>query len=113
MVELNIYDPVTIEARLRYQAKVDAVRVTTHAHQEIVEDEYSLDDVLFVLSNAIVLENYPDHKRGACCLVYGKNSAGRNIHIVCTTSLKLAVIITVYEPLPPKWINPSERRKII
>jgi len=113
MVELNIYDPVTTEARLRYQAEVDAVRVTTHAHQEMVEDEYSIDDVLFALSNATVLENYPDHKRGACCLVCGKNKAGRYIHIVCSTSLKLVVIITVYEPLPPKWINPSERGKKI
>ncbi|MDA3927170.1 MAG: DUF4258 domain-containing protein [Kiritimatiellae bacterium] len=111
MVDLNIYDPVIIEARLRHQAEADAVRVTEHAHQEMVEDDYSIDDVLCALSNAKVLENYPDHKRGACCLVCGQNGAGRYIHVVCSTSLKLVVIITVYEPMPPKWINPAKRGK--
>lgn len=83
----------------------DDVRVTVHAHQEMMEDEFSMADVLYALSNPTLLENYPNHKRGACCLVCGQNSSGRYIHIVCSTSLKLAVIITVYEPKPPKWIT--------
>ena len=113
MVDLNINEPALIEARLRHQAERDAVRVTVHAHQEMQEDDYSIDDVLCALKNASVLENYPDHKRGACCLVCGKSGLGRYIHVVCSTSLDVVVIITVYEPKPPKWINQSERGKKI
>ena len=33
----------------------------------------------------------------------------RYLHIVCTTSLGLATIITVYEPKLPKWVTPFKR----
>ncbi|MCU0858829.1 MAG: DUF4258 domain-containing protein [Pontiellaceae bacterium] len=85
--------------------------MTAHAHQEMVEEDILLEDVLCVLRRPVVIENYPDHKRGACCLVCGRNTEGRDIHVVCTTSLDLAIVITVYEPKEPKWENPFTRRK--
>ena len=54
-------------------------------------------------------ENYATHRRGACCLVGGTTRAGRPLHIVCTTAQPVLVIITVYEPKPPKWITPIQR----
>jgi len=75
----------------------------------MVEESIALNDVVCVLRGATVIENYPDHKRGPCCLVYGRNQAGRDLHVVCTTSLDFAVIITVYEPKEPKWETPLTR----
>ena len=46
---------------------------------------------------------------GSCCLLGGRTREGRPLHIVCTTSHPLAIIITVYEPKPPKWATPNER----
>jgi hypothetical protein len=86
------------------------VRVTVHAHQEMVEEGITMDDVLRVIAAGDVIEDYPTHRRGACCLVGGTTRAGRPLHIVCTTAQPVLVIITVYEPKPPKWITPIQRR---
>ncbi|MGA1193166.1 MAG: hypothetical protein ACO3ZG_02155 [Kiritimatiellia bacterium] len=43
--------------RLIQQADAEALRVTLHAHQEMVKDGVSLDDVLQVLKQPLVLEN--------------------------------------------------------
>jgi hypothetical protein len=75
----------------------------------MVEEDISLDDVGEVLLNARVVENYPEHRRGPCCLVCRQTARGRFVHVVCTTALDLAVIITVYEPKPSKWVTPFER----
>lgn len=98
-----------LTARLQEQVGRDAVRVSIHAHQEMVEEDISYDHVREVLSLPRMLENYPEHKRGPCCLICGRTSSGRFIPVVCTTSLEIAIIITMYEPKPPKWVTPFER----
>ncbi len=98
-----------IASQLRRNAENEDIRVTAHAHQEMVEDNFRLQDVIEALQDAVLLENYSQHKRGPCCLICGKTSDNRYIHIVCTTSKELTVIITVYEPQLPKWKTPFRR----
>lgn len=88
-----------------------AVRVTLHANSEMVEEDITLDDVLDAIASADaeVVENYPDHRRGACCLVAGNTRQARPLHVVCTSAQPVLIIITVYEPKPPKWITPNRR----
>ena len=102
-------DLVAIAARLQEQARTDAVRISIHAHQETIEEDVSYDELREVLLDAQVVENYADHKRGSCCLACGRTRKERYIHVVCTTGLEVAVIITVYEPVAPKWVSPFER----
>jgi hypothetical protein len=99
-----------ILAKIRKQALVGDVRITQHAQVEMDAEEITLDEVLMAISNGSLLEDYSEHKRGPCCLLYGRTFGGRHLHIVCTTALPLLVIITVYEPLPPKWVSPVQRR---
>ncbi len=110
---MNTHDLKAIADRLAFQAQAEKIRVTAHAHQEMIEESILLDDVLSVLRRSSVIENYPDHQRGPCCLVYGQGTDGNDIHVVCTTSLVLAIIITVYEPKLPKWESPFTRRKAV
>lgn len=100
-----------IEERLKEQALRDELRLTVHAHQKLVAEDVSLEELRHALCACRRLEDYPLHQRGPCCLVCGQDPAGRFLHIVCTTSLEVAIIITVYEPKPPKWPTPFERRK--
>ena len=86
------------------------VKITQHAAQEMAEEDILLDDVMFAISKAQLLEDYPDHRRGACSLIYGKDARLRDIHIVCTTAHPTLIIVTVYLPRPPKWIAPTQRR---
>ncbi|MCB2263644.1 MAG: DUF4258 domain-containing protein [Candidatus Thiosymbion ectosymbiont of Robbea hypermnestra] len=109
MSDVPIHSLEAIVARLRQQAEEELMRITVHAHQEMVEEHISLDDVVSVLLQATVVENYPEHRRGACCLVCGQNRTGRYLHVVCTTALDPAIIITVYEPKLPKWVDPFTR----
>ncbi len=95
--------------RLRYQIRSGNIRVSYHAHQEMVEDGFTLDEVLYAVAHGQVIENYPQHRRGACCLVSGSTLAGRPVHVVCTTARPVLIIITVYEPKPPKWLTPTQR----
>jgi hypothetical protein len=109
MTDRDIQNIEAIVDRLRRQSSAELVRLTVHAHQEMVEEQIVLEDVLGALSEAKVVENYPNHKRGPCCLICGRGRSGKYLHIVCTSSLEVAIIITVYEPMAPKWVTPFER----
>jgi hypothetical protein len=108
---LDPRNPKSIVQRLSQQAHQELLRITIHANQEMLEEDIRLDDVVHVLKNPVLLENYPDHQRGSCCLVCGTDDAGRHLHIVCTTSLEKIIVITTYEPKPPKWPTPFMREK--
>ena len=97
--------------QLRRQAATENVRITQHAHQEMVEEEITLNELLEAIVSGQVLENYPEHRRGACCLVNGTTNQGRPLHIVCTTALPVLIIITAYEPKTPMWMTPIERNR--
>lgn len=95
--------------RIRAQGRTESVRVTLHAQQEMVEEDIALDQLLEAIGSAEILENYPEHRRGPCCLIVGYTKSGRPLHVVCTTAQAVLIIITVYEPKPPKWAAPTER----
>lgn len=98
-----------IRARLVEQVRSERVRITQHASEEMVAEDITLDDVYQAISGAEVLEEYLEHRRGACCLLGGRTTSGRALHVVCTTDLPLAVVITVYQPRPPRWVTPTRR----
>jgi hypothetical protein len=109
-----VYDPkdlTLICKRLAEQAAAGQIRFTLHAHQEMVADGVVSLDVLDVFKNGQIIENYPEHQRGACCLVCGHTAGKRVLHVCCTSVLEVAIIITVYEPRLPKWETPYKRRE--
>lgn len=98
-----------IAQRIRSLAATEQVRITQHAQQEMTEEGVRLDEVLEALSSGRVLENYPEHRRGPCCLVHGVTRKGRELHVVCTSARPVLIVITAYEPRPPKWVTPTQR----
>ena len=100
---------VSVLDRIRSQATSGWIRITQHAHEEMVEEGISLADVLQAIQNSTMLEYYSEHRRGPCCLLNGFTSAGRPVHVVCTTAQQVLILITVYEPKPPKWETPIQR----
>ena len=94
---------------LRIQVHADNVRITVHAQQEMVEESINLDDVYEAVRIGKILENYPEHRRGACCLLHGRTCDGKPIHVVCTTVFPQLIIITAYLPKLPKWVTPTQR----
>jgi hypothetical protein len=99
----------TVLSDIQTKAQRHAIVFTHHARVEMAEETYSTDDVLAGIATAQMWEYYPGHRRGACCLLSGIVRE-RPIHIVCTTETDEILIVTVYEPLPPKWATPTQRR---
>ena len=80
-----------------------------HGDQERQNDNLSIGEVEEALHNGKILEQYEYTGRGESCLVAGFTSRGKPIHVVCGKTTEVLVIITVYIPLPPKFINIYER----
>lgn len=99
-----------IREQLRVRVAAGSLRITQHAAQAMAEEGITLDEVVEALTAGNVLEHYPEHRRGACCLVYGRSRGRRDLHIVCTTNQPILIVITVYEPRPPRWLTPTRRR---
>ena len=111
MSALDVTNLEAILEQIRVQAAAENIRITQHAQQEMVEEDIALDEVLQVIATGQILENYPEHRRGACCVLNGMTRQSRPLHIVCTTAQPVLIIITVYEPKPPKWVTPTQRRR--
>lgn len=59
-----------------------------------------------------VIEDYPDDKYGASCLILGFTKAGRPLHVQCSyPSRPLIKIITLYEPDPDRWADVRKRKQ--
>ena len=103
-------DNQKLQRRIRYLTRKERILFTQHANIEMINDNFSNEDVIRALVDGEIIENYPDHKRGPCCLINGPALDERPVHVVCGTGYPELVIITVYEPKPPKWISPVKRR---
>jgi YgiT-type zinc finger domain-containing protein len=98
-------------AGVRSLAADEALRVTQGAQQEMVEDASTLDEVLQAIRNGEVLEDYPEHRRGACCRVDGFTDEDRSLDIICTTGQPLLILIAAYPTPAAEVVNASGEEK--
>lgn len=81
---------------------------SVHAEVERKFDSLTFAEVEDALLNGEILEHYPDTGRGESCLMVG--FAGETpVHIVCGWRGSKIVLITVYVPGPPKFVDPWTR----
>lgn len=81
-----------------------------HADRERKHEGLTWQNIITALFAGRILEDYPDTGRGESCLVVGF-SGTIPIHVVCGWREDDLVIITVYIPCPPKFIDPFTRRE--
>jgi hypothetical protein len=79
-----------------------------HADLERKADDLTLAQVEDALLTGEILEQYPDTGRGVSCLVVGF-SGDTPIHAVCGWRGDKVVLITVYIPGPPQFVDPRTR----
>lgn len=107
--DVNPRDEAAILSRARDLASRDEFRVSQHAREEMSDESITTSEVLDSIQDGRILENYPEHQRGPCCLLYGHSREGRDLHVVVTTGLEKLLIITVYAPGLPWWQSPTTR----
>lgn len=87
-----------------------------HARDEMEKEEFGKikeKEVFEAVLNGKIIEDYPEDEPYSSCLIYGRTKENRPLHIVCAyaTDTDKAVIITVHQPDPERWID-FEKRKI-
>ena len=94
---------------IKVKARENEFQLSGHAHKERQEETIHTWEIREALINCEILENYPKDPKGPSCLVLGY-AMGRPIHVVCGRAKNdWLLIITVYIPKPPKWIDPKTR----
>ena len=90
------------------------ILISSHGYDELAEDGILVKEIISTVSNAIILEDYPDFGKGSCCLVLQKDYKDNPIHAVWGISKgtqRPAVLITAYRPSDEKWSNNYTRRR--
>ena len=72
-----------------------------------IKDEEVFDAVL----RGKIIENYSEDEPYPSCLIYGKTSENRPLHVLCAYANddNMVIIITAYQPHPDRWVD-FERR---
>ena len=100
--------------KIRLHVKAGRVRVSQHGKQELSDDDISLAVVVAGVEKALVVEDYPDHSRGACVLCLQRDDADQPIHVLwglAARTPEIATIITGYRPDPNRWMDDLMTRK--
>lgn len=93
----------------------DQVLYTRHARNEMRLEEFGPiheHEVFEAIQSGKIIEDYPEAEPYPCVLIFGKTMTDRPMHIVCAYADDddLAVVITVYEPNPNRWVDFERRR---
>lgn len=99
-------DIAFIKKKIRNQ-KYD---LSIHAHNERQEEQITVEEIEKVLLKGDIIEQYPNDPRGGSCLVAGMVS-DKPLHVACGMRGSRLLIVTVYRPKPPVWIDYKTRAK--
>ncbi|WP_404785256.1 DUF4258 domain-containing protein [Altericista sp. CCNU0014] len=83
-----------------------------HAVDRSILRGIRVKEVIEAIANGQVIEDYPDDKYGASCLISGLTQANRNIHVQCSYPSRTVIkIITLYEPDLTQWNDDFTQRR--
>lgn len=77
-----------------------------HAHKERQVENISIARIEKTILKGDIIEEYQKDPRGPSCLIVTKN-----LHAVCGFREKRLLVVTVYKPKPPTWIDYKTRAK--
>ena len=93
-------------ASIRALIAARAYRVSDHAFREMREDDILPLDLINGISEAAVVEDYPDANRGPTVLILCRDSGGGPLHAVWgvhRSQPDRATLITAYRPKADRW----------
>ena len=95
---------------IQEQVSKGAYQWRRHAIQRSIERSITEEEVVEILLNGEIIEEYPEDKYGPSCLILGRTQSGRPLHIQCSLPPTIW-IITLYEPDPQEWIDWRSRKR--
>ena len=95
---------------LRKINRLECIIITQHSRKRLAEREIRIEDILHLINNGEIIEDYPDDKPFPSCLVLGKVD-DKAIHVVVSTDGDNIYIVTAYIPSENKWMPDMKTRK--
>ena len=103
--------PPLIEA-IRKKIEQSNFELSKHAVDQSIIRKIKIAEIKEAIFQGQIIEDYPDDKYGASCLIVGFTTANRPIHIQCSyPSRPLIKIITIYQPSSQLWNNNFTKRR--
>ena len=96
---------------IRSLCKDDTIFTTKHFLDRLEKREISYDDVLTVILNGEVIEDYPSAYPYPCILMLGCTNGNKPLHVVLGTDGTYLWLITTYYPTLDKWNNDFKTRR--
>lgn len=90
------------------------IRISEHGYDELTNDDLTAREVVAGVLDAVLVEDYPDYKKGASVLVLQRDKESNPIHVVWGIPKGYenpAVLITAYRPDPKLWDESFMERK--
>jgi len=95
--------------KMKLFISLNNIIISNHAGARMFERGVSADDLISLITNGEIIEEYHDDYRCPTVLMLGQ-TRGIPHHIVVAICKDRLIIVTVYLPNEDEWIN-SKRRK--
>ena len=82
---------------------------TDHAVRQMAKRRIDDVEVCEAVLSGEIIEEYPEDKYSPSCLIYGRTSKERHLHVVCSLPARVR-IVTVYEPDRGEWEDYRRRK---
>lgn len=85
-------------------------KYTLHGAKQRIARRLKRKEIDEAISSGEIIEDYPEHHYGPACLLLGKTSEGKSLHILCSLQ-EVVDLVTVYEPDLEEWEEDLKTRR--
>lgn len=97
--------------KFRHYSVNNLIFMTEHARERFRKRGINIKDIKAALHNGEIIETYPNDFPFPSCLILGKDSKNKAIHICISDEGSSSRIITAYYPSLEKWADNFKVRK--
>lgn len=104
---------LTAEQIRKAAEDINNIEMSSHATIQCIKRIIDSKDVLNVLRNGEIIEQYPNDYPFPSCLELGLSLAGKPLHVCCAIGNGKLWVITAYYPTKDKWESNMKTRKAV
>lgn len=91
--------------------RLEKIAITKHAKERLRERGIKVDDITHCIDTGEIIKQYKDDKPLPSCLILGKTTDNKYMHIVLSRNEDFIYLITAYYPDVTQWEADFKTRK--